>query len=67
MRIDLVKKNKFVELTNSTAVYMIGTMLSKILNFVLLPYISVMISTEKFGVYDMVQTISSIIVPIITE
>lgn len=60
------KRSKVAELTNTTVVYMIGSMLSKVLNFILLPYISIMISTEELGVYDFVQTITGIAVPIIT-
>lgn len=53
-------------LLNNTVVYMIGMSLSKVLNFLILPYISKMINSESFGIYDIVQTIAGLIVPIVT-
>lgn len=59
-------RSTYKDLATNTVVYMIGTALSKVLNFVILPYISCMISSEQYGVYDAVQTISSLLLPIVT-
>lgn len=58
--------NKFSNLINTTAVYMVGIALCKCLNFLILPYISRMITSEQLGIYDVIQTVSGLLVPIIT-
>lgn len=57
------KKNSLI---NNTAIYMVGSALSKVLNLLLLPYISVKLSSEQYGVFDLIQTITGIILPICT-
>lgn len=54
------------KLLKTTGVYMIGSMLSKVLNLVILPYISSQLTTEEYGVYDLIQTIVSVVLPIFT-
>lgn len=54
------------KLLKTTGVYMIGSMLSKVLNLVILPYISIQLSTDEYGVYDLIQTIVGVVLPIFT-
>lgn len=53
-------------LIKTTSVYMIGSMLSKLLNLLILPYISIELSAEQYGVYDLIQTIVGVVLPIFT-
>lgn len=53
-------------LIKTTSVYMIGSMLSKLLNLLILPYISIALSAEQYGVYDLIQTIVGVVLPIFT-
>ena len=53
-------------LLKTTSVYMIGSMMSKLLNLLILPYISIALSTEQYGVYDLIQTIVGVVLPIFT-
>lgn len=57
---------RYLGLVSGTALYIIGAGFSKILNFIILPYISVMISSEQLGEYDAIQTLAGLLVPIIT-
>lgn len=53
-------------LLKTTSIYMIGSMLSKLLNLVMLPYISIQLNATQYGIFDLIQTISSIALPIFT-
>lgn len=54
------------EFYKNTVIYFIGTTLSKILNILFLPFISIYLSPEEYGVYDIVQNVSSLLLPIFT-
>lgn len=54
------------KLLKTTSVYMIGSMLSKLLNLVMLPYISSQLDAAQYGVYDLIQTIVSVALPVFT-
>lgn len=53
-------------LLTNTAIYMLGSMLSKMLNILVLPYISIHLSTGEYGVYDLIQTLVGILLPVFT-
>lgn len=53
-------------LAKNTVIYMIGNMGSKILQMLILPIITAVLSTEQYGYYDLVITTISLITPIIT-
>lgn len=59
-------KQKASTLVKTTSVYMIGSMLSKVLNLLILPYISLELSSAQYGVYDLIQTIVGVALPIFT-
>ena len=54
------------KLLKNTSIYMIGSMLSKVMNLVMLPYISSQLTTAQYGIYDLIQTISSVLLPVFT-
>lgn len=53
-------------LVKTTSVYMVGSMLSKLLNLLILPYISIELSAAQYGVYDLIQTIVGVALPVFT-
>jgi len=56
------KKNFYV----NTVIYFIGTALSKVLMLVVLPIITRFVTTEQYGTYDLIITVSSLFVPLFT-
>lgn len=54
------------KLMKNTTIYMIGSMMSKLLNLIILPYISGQLTPEQYGIYDLVQTIVGVALPIFT-
>lgn len=59
-----MSKNKM--LLRNTLIYFIGVVLSKMMVFLLLPMYTTKLSTYEFGYIDLVTTIISILVPILT-
>lgn len=55
-----------LKLLESTAIYMAGSMLSKLLNLVILPFISIRLTSEQYGIFDLIQTITSLVIPVFT-
>lgn len=47
-------------------VYMLGNVLSKLLQFVMLPIVTAVLVTSEYGYYDLVLTTISLVMPIIT-
>lgn len=60
------RKLRFSGLLNGTFLYLIGMSFSKLMSFIILPYISVRINAEEFGVFDTIQTISGLLVPVVS-
>lgn len=54
------------ELMKNTAIIFAGTILSKAAVFILLPLCTSVLSTEEYGVYDLIFTIISLVFPIAT-
>lgn len=53
-------------LAKGTIVYMIGNLLSKVLQVLILPIITVSLITSEYGYYDLIVTTISLVTPIIT-
>ena len=53
-------------LAKGTIVYMIGNMLSKVLQMLILPIITASLLTSEYGYYDLIVTTISLVTPIIT-
>lgn len=57
-------KNKY--LIKNTIIFTIGTVGSKIISFFLIPLYTDILTTSQYGVIDLITTISSVAVPILT-
>lgn len=53
-------------LAKGTMVYMIGNLLSKVLQMLILPVITAALATSEYGYYDLVITTISLVTPVIT-
>ena len=53
-------------LAKGTIVYMIGNMMSKVLQMLILPIITASLITSEYGYYDLIVTTISLVMPIIT-
>lgn len=60
------KVNREKQLAKNTLILSIGTLSSKIFTFLLLPLYTTALTTEDYGNVDVLQTIISLLVPIIT-
>ncbi len=58
--------NREKTLAMNSIIYMIGTLSSKLLVFLLLPIYTVYLSTQEYGYYDMVYTTVLMIVPLVS-
>ena len=56
--------NKEVKLLKDTSIYFIGTMLCKVLNILFIPIITIYLSAEEYGLYDLVISTTSLFIPI---
>lgn len=54
------------QLATGTIVYMIGNLMSKILQMLILPILTVALTTSEYGYYDLIVTTINLITPIIT-
>jgi len=53
-------------LAKGVVVYFIGTFVSRLLQFLILPIITVVISADDYGMYDLIISIAGLIIPLIT-
>lgn len=53
-------------LAKGTLVYMVGNLLSKVLQMLILPIITYTLNTEEYGDYDLIVTTISLVTPVIT-
>lgn len=59
-------KNKQKNLFKNTGIIAIGTLLSKFLTFVLLPIYTKYLSADNYGIIDLIQNISFLLLPIVS-
>lgn len=57
---------KLRELTGNTIIFSIGTIGSKLVLFFLVPLYTNVLSTDEYGVADFVQSLSQLVIPIIS-
>lgn len=57
--------DKYKKLASNTIIFAIGTFSSKILSFLLLPFITRVMSTGDFGAADLVQQTANVLIPIV--
>lgn len=60
------KYNAKKHLINGTAVYFVGTFVSKILQFLILPFLTNSLSPAEYGYYDSLVALSTLVVPLLT-
>ncbi len=61
-----MQKNKSKDLVVNTIIIGIGKFSTQIVSFLLLPLYTSILSTEEYGVYDLLITISTFLLPVIT-
>lgn len=64
--IKLEQTKQFDKLFNNTLVYLIGTFTSKGLLIILIPVITLNLTTEEYGYFDLILTLTMILAPIFT-
>ncbi len=58
--------NRTGYLIKNTALFALGNLGTKIISFFLIPLYTNVLSTEQYGIVDLVVTISTIVVPILS-
>ncbi|WP_349946260.1 polysaccharide biosynthesis C-terminal domain-containing protein [Lacrimispora sp. BS-2] len=59
-------KNKYMRLVNDMAVFTVGTVLTKLVQFVLMPLYTTYMTTEAYGVAELTNNMSELLFPIVT-
>ena len=59
-------QNKYRKLINNSLIFAIGNIGSKLITFLLLPLYTYVLSNSEYGTVDLVTTISTMLVPIIS-
>ena len=58
--------NKYKKLLSNTAAMTVGQFSSKILSFLLIPLYTSILSTEEYGIYDIIVTTVALLTPFLT-
>lgn len=58
--------DKYKKLASNTIIFAIGTFSSKILSFLLMPFVTRMMGTGDYGAADLVQQTANVLIPIVT-
>lgn len=58
--------NKYITLLKNTSIFAIGTFGAKILTFLMMPFYTRVLTTEDFGIVDLVVNTANFIIPIVT-
>ncbi|MGN1202688.1 MAG: lipopolysaccharide biosynthesis protein [Eubacterium sp.] len=58
--------DKYKKLASNTLIFAIGTFSSKILSFLLMPFVTRMMSTGDYGSADLIQQTVNVLIPIVT-
>lgn len=59
-------QNKYEKLVKNTAIFAVGNFASKILNFLIVPLYTYVLTTEEYGTIDIISTTISFLIPILT-
>jgi O-antigen/teichoic acid export membrane protein len=57
--------DKYKKLATNTIIFAIGTFSSKILSFLLMPFVTRMMGTGDYGAADLVQQTANVLIPIV--
>ena len=58
--------DKYKKLASNTLIFAIGTFSSKILSFLLMPFVTRMMGTGDYGSADLVQQTVNVLIPVVT-
>ncbi len=58
--------DKYKKLASNTIIFAIGTFSSKILSFLLMPFVTRMLTTADYGSADLIQQTVNVLIPIVT-
>jgi O-antigen/teichoic acid export membrane protein len=58
--------DKYKKLASNTIIFAIGTFSSKILSFLLMPFVTRMMTTSDYGSADLIQQTVNVLIPIVT-
>lgn len=58
--------DKYKKLASNTIIFAIGTFSSKILSFILMPFVTRMMTTGDYGSADLIQQTVNVLIPIVT-
>ena len=58
--------NKYITLLKNTSIFAIGTFGAKVLTFLMMPFYTRVLTTEDFGVVDLIVNTANFIIPIVT-
>lgn len=58
--------DKYKKLASNTLIFAIGTFSSKALSFLLMPFVTAMMTTSNYGVADLIQQTVNVLIPIVT-
>lgn len=58
--------DKYKKLASNTIIFAIGTFSSKALSFLLMPFVTRMLTTADYGVADLIQQTVNVLIPIVT-
>lgn len=58
--------DKYKKLFSNTLIFAIGTFSSKVLSFLLMPFVTRMMGTDDYGAADLVQQTVNVLIPIVT-
>lgn len=58
--------DKYKKLAANTIIFAIGTFSSKILSFLLMPFVTAVMGTGEYGAADLVQQTANVLIPVVT-
>ncbi len=61
-----MKKNKYTTLLSNTAVFAVGNILVKVISFILMPLYTSVLTTEQYGVSELLNSTIEMILPLAT-
>lgn len=62
----MAKKNKSKELIKNTAIISFGKMCTQLVSFLLMPFYTAILTTQEYGVVDLVVTYGQLLLPVFT-
>ena len=61
-----MKKNRLTYLFKNTIIFTIGNLATRLIVFFLIPLYTNVLSTSEYGVVDLIITVATLIIPVLT-